>query len=587
MSDGIYKTIVLTGAGSWTVPSDWNNEYNVIHIMNASTTNSGILGSVGGNYARVVNLSMTPGQTAWYSSGTSSGALSWFSKTSNATPATTSDGVSITVNQVAFNGGAVNGSSGSGAAGPAGNGGASAENTSSPGVADGGAGGANGGAGAQLLDGNPGAAGIITGGAEPLSFGGAGGAPGRVGLNQGGIGGEQGAGIDFGGNGRGGSTYWIDSNNVTWYAGAAPRSGSGRVTDYQDVRSSGGMVIIQYVPIMSRKTIFLTSSGTTSSTWTVPADWNNTNNFIAAIGGGGNGGGSTVHRGGGGGAYSRTNNINLTVGATTWWVAPPSAVSGEGQDAWFNKASNAAPATTTNGVLAKGGRTGGAGGNGIGGAAASGVGDVKYNGGNAGINCDREGAVGGGGTGNSQDAGGGGAAGPNGPGGTGANAARFQGGGGGAADSSTQNGNSGNNAGTNASVGGTNFFGIGAGLNSNATNAATAGQTGFGAGGGAGVSTGINGNGANGSTSIIWNQTVAHSTGTTTTLNAKAGPGGGGGGAYRVSTGGTTGSGANYGGGGAGVVSGATNGGLGGGALIVISWLVQSASGGNMFLMFH
>ena len=59
--------------------------------------------------------------------------------------------------------------------------------------------------------------------------------------------------------------------------------------------------------------IFLTSG----STWTVPSDWNSSNNTIEVIGGGGGGGSSQYSNGGGGGgAWSKVTNASLTPGAT-------------------------------------------------------------------------------------------------------------------------------------------------------------------------------------------------------------------------------------------------------------------------------
>jgi hypothetical protein len=60
--------------------------------------------------------------------------------------------------------------------------------------------------------------------------------------------------------------------------------------------------------------IFLTSG----TSWTVPADWNNSNNTIEVIGGGGGGEVSVanVGTGGGGGGYSKITNLALTGGAS-------------------------------------------------------------------------------------------------------------------------------------------------------------------------------------------------------------------------------------------------------------------------------
>ncbi len=62
--------------------------------------------------------------------------------------------------------------------------------------------------------------------------------------------------------------------------------------------------------------IFLTAS---SGNWTVPANWNNSNNSIEAIGAGGGGnGGATSNKagGGGGGEYAKVVNQTLTPGAS-------------------------------------------------------------------------------------------------------------------------------------------------------------------------------------------------------------------------------------------------------------------------------
>jgi hypothetical protein len=59
--------------------------------------------------------------------------------------------------------------------------------------------------------------------------------------------------------------------------------------------------------------IFLTSG---SSTWTVPADWNNANNKIEVIGSGGYQASSSYIGGCGGGAYTYKSNVTLTIGAS-------------------------------------------------------------------------------------------------------------------------------------------------------------------------------------------------------------------------------------------------------------------------------
>jgi hypothetical protein len=107
----------------------------------------------------------------------------------------------------------------------------------------------------------------------------------------------------------------------------------------------------------------------------------------------------------GGGAYSKTNAITgLSAGQTVYIRA---LGGGSGADSWFNKAANSAPASTTNGCLAKAG-TQTATNNPPGGQASAGIGDLKYSGGTGGlylIGCITDSA-----------GGGGGAAGPNGAG---------------------------------------------------------------------------------------------------------------------------------------------------------------------------
>jgi hypothetical protein len=178
------------------------------------------------------------------------------------------------------------------------------------------------------------------------------------------------------------------------------------------------------------------------TSWTVPADWNSTDNSIACIGGGGgavNSGVETVRAGGsgGGGAFAKISNLALTAGATVAFAvgagganAAPGAKAGDGGETFFKDAST---------VSAKGGiganaTTGGAGG-------AGGIGELTFPGGS--------GAKGG--VGQVGGSGGGGAGGPSGAGANGAAAAASQrggagggGNGGGAAGAGTQTGLAGN-----------------------------------------------------------------------------------------------------------------------------------------------
>src|SRR3972149_2432129 len=78
-------------------------------------------------------------------------------------------------------------------------------------------------------------------------------------------------------------------------------------------------------------TIVLTSG----TSWTVPANWNSTNNSIEVIGAGGNGsaGGTsagTSGAGGGGGAYAKTLNLSLTPSSSV-----AIQIGAGGGDTWF------------------------------------------------------------------------------------------------------------------------------------------------------------------------------------------------------------------------------------------------------------
>ncbi|MGH6817144.1 MAG: glycine-rich domain-containing protein [Methylovirgula sp.] len=130
---------------------------------------------------------------------------------------------------------------------------------------------------------------------------------------------------------------------------------------------------------------YLTTTG--SGTWTVPSDWNSSNNTIEVIGGGGGGGGNlNVHdgAGGGGGAYSEISDLALTSGASVDVSIGAAGTGGSaagghgsaGGDTWFNGTSLGVSSVGAEGGGGSSGETGGAGG-----AAAGGVGSVKYSGG--------------------------------------------------------------------------------------------------------------------------------------------------------------------------------------------------------------
>jgi hypothetical protein len=296
------------------------------------------------------------------------------------------------------------------------------------------------------------------------------------------------------------------------------------------------MIVVhhQQVSTIGSTQVFLTS--TTTTTWTVPSDWNSGQNTIQCVGGGGSVAASRSG-GGGGGAYSASTNVSLRPGATAYL-----SVGAAAGDTWFNGAANAAPSSASTGCLAKGGTTAISATGGAGGAAASGIGTVKYSGGTGGTN----GSWGGGG--------GGGAAGPSGAGAHGGASTNQGGGGGGGADGGSAGSSGGSTAG---GPGGNGVGGSGGGA---AGTPGAAGTTG-GGGGGANSTNGSAGSGGAG--------------GSDTAFDAAHGAGGGGGGASDASTGSgkVGGAGGLYGGGGGGIPddSGST-GGAGAPGVIAISY---------------
>ena len=123
-----------------------------------------------------------------------------------------------------------------------------------------------------------------------------------------------------------------------------------------------------YFPV--QKTIILTSG----TSWTVPSDWNPTNNKIECIGGGGGGGASwwdsgTISLksgvGGGGGAYAVTTNFDPGGATTIPYIIGAGGTKGtQGADVFTPNAPGNGGDTTfnTSTVIAKGGTGGGNGG---------------------------------------------------------------------------------------------------------------------------------------------------------------------------------------------------------------------------------
>lgn len=274
-------------------------------------------------------------------------------------------------------------------------------------------------------------------------------------------------------------------------------------------------------------TVIFKTSGTS---WTVPADWNDTTNIIEALGEGGNVNGGGVSGGGGGGEYRKAINITGLSGSIPIAIG----TGGSGNNTTFNTSTVIA----VKGATGSGG-TGGAGGTGGTGAAANFDGGAGANG-TTGIS--------------GKGGGGGGAGGPTGVGKSGgANGTTGGGGGGGSNGGSSTVGNGGGAA--NGGNGGAGTGGTGGGTGATSSTPATVGTSGGGGGGADGTLGGI-----------------AAAGGMDTAWDSSHGSGGGGGGGTG-NAGGTGGAGSTYGGGGGGgnfSVGGGS--GAGGQGLIIITY---------------
>lgn len=300
------------------------------------------------------------------------------------------------------------------------------------------------------------------------------------------------------------------------------------------------------LPFVSEAKVVFITSGTT---WTVPADWSDTNS-IECIGGGAGGGtnaGSDYGAGGGGGAYSKKNNLTgLNPGNTvSIQIGSGGTANTAGGDTWFNGGSLGASSCGAQGgqVPTVTNKIGG-----LGGSASSGVGDTKYSGGNGG-NA--------GGGSETSGAGGGGAAGPNGDGARGGNL--FTSGGFGSGSGAANGGSQGVDQSSAAPTdGGNNRNGTGGGAAGSGSVGAQ-GTNGAGSGGGA-----FGFKGGDGSQDSIWTQTSDSSL---------AGPGSGGGGSGGTSNVVGAGGALYGGGGGGGSFNGSNNdGGQGGQGIIVVTY---------------
>ena len=332
--------------------------------------------------------------------------------------------------------------------------------------------------------------------------------------------------------------------------------------------------------------IFIVSGTTTGY---APSDYQAAGSKWDVIGGGGGGGSAAndgnTSGGGGGGGWSQILNVPWTAPQTcqvgqggAGGGANAGQAGGTGTDTWVRIDGGAsAPATTAQGVLAKGGTggahcAGAASGNAAGGASGSGVGTNKNSGGQGGNESDAL----------SGSTGGGGAAGPGGNGGAGGDDNGGNGGTGGGANGGGGAGTNESGSAINGTQGGTSITtanqigatGGAAGAGSVGTGTAssgTAGTHGSGGGGGGAIDNSGTGNTGSGGKGGAGNEYDAS--------HGSGGGGGGGGGAVpNVSlVTGNGGDGGLYGGGGGGSGSvgnaGVTGaGGKGAQGIIVISY---------------
>ena len=303
-------------------------------------------------------------------------------------------------------------------------------------------------------------------------------------------------------------------------------------------------------------TAVIVLDSTTSSTFTVPTDWNNSNNTIHLFGGGGGGAGSrSAGRagggGGGGGGYTKLLNQTFIPNASITYQA---GSTGTGGSAGNNGTAGGTTSWNSGASTAGGG----------------GGGNTASTGGTAGVGSTFNGGVGGAGatsvTGGCGGGGGGGAGGPNGAGGNGGNginsttAGNIAGGGGG--------GNGGGTVGGNAS----------------AATGGTGGNSAAGVGGGASATNGAVGGGAGGATGAA---SVSGGPG----IDVLGVGGGGGGGGGDDTSHAFDALGGRYGGGsgGAGVSTAGTtfNTAVGGQGVIIVTYAPATAAAGNFFLLFN
>lgn len=145
--------VVLTSlsGSTWTVPSTWNSSNNTIELIGGGQSGASAAGGIGGSYAKISNLTLTPGSVAAYQIGTggaastgatkNNGGDTWFSSISTVL-AKGGGSASSNVGTVIHSGGVPTARGGGGAAGPNGDG--ISPTSSTGGAGDAGHGGAGG-----------------------------------------------------------------------------------------------------------------------------------------------------------------------------------------------------------------------------------------------------------------------------------------------------------------------------------------------------------------------------------------------------------------------------------------------------------
>ena len=363
-----------TGLNTWTVPPDWTsvNTIECIGGGGSGSYNNGYgNGGGGGAYSKIVNLPLTTGITINYSVGTGGDGIAanagYGAKNNGKTGGDTWFVDISTILAKGGQGGQISPSTG-------GQGGQASQGVGTLKYSGGDGAGvttptfAYGAGGSAGPNGNGNAGSGASGGSADAGFGGTGG------TGSGGNGTEFDATHGSGGGGAGG----YNGGKYGGGSGGSPVASGVYISPGSAITGAGGngLIYITYQssspspPIGNYKFITITGNGS----YTIDATtWNSDNsNFIAVIGGGG---GLDNSKYGGGGAFSIIRNVKITSNIIYYNVG--TGGTGAGDDSWVNvTGANSVSANLSQGVLAKGGGLGGAGG-----SSANGYGDVKYSGG--------------------------------------------------------------------------------------------------------------------------------------------------------------------------------------------------------------